>query len=147
VRARNYFEARARHLLAAARDSVAVVEREERLAPPVLSDELAEAKAEPLDGEAERAAIRAEPPLPAPDTPERERLDATQRRTVAGLLNAALMRPTSWAQPDRPPPPGAWCSCCRGRTWWRERDAPRGWRCWLCHPAPRGHPAVITFDT
>jgi hypothetical protein len=120
------------------------------LPPPSLPGAPAETEAERLDlltERAERAAIQTEPPFPAPGTPDRERLDATQRRTVAGLLNAALMRPTSWAQPDHPPPPGAWCSCCRGRTWWRERDAPRGWRCWLCHPAPRGHPAVITLDT
>jgi hypothetical protein len=41
------------------------------------------------DEAAERAAIQAEPPLPPPGTPERERLDLGQLATVAGLLAAA----------------------------------------------------------
>ena len=44
-----------------------------------------------------------------------------------------LARPPSWATLD-PPPTGAWCLACRGGRFWREREAPRGWRCALCHP-------------
>jgi len=44
-----------------------------------------------------------------------------------------LARPRSWASLD-PPPQGAWCLACRGGRFWREREAPRGWRCALCHP-------------
>jgi hypothetical protein len=44
-----------------------------------------------------------------------------------------LARPRSWASLD-PPPQGAWCAACRGGRFWREREAPRGWRCGTCHP-------------
>ena len=41
------------------------------------------------DEAAERAAIQAEPPLPLQGTAGRERLDAVQRTTLAGLLAGA----------------------------------------------------------
>jgi hypothetical protein len=71
-----------------------------------------------------------------PAAPEEEHQQAT-----GGMLRAALMRPASWTErPDCRPAPGAWCGCC-GRTppayggrWWQEREAPKGWRCWTCHP-------------
>ena len=44
-----------------------------------------------------------------------------------------LARPPSWASLD-PPPQGAWCLVCRGGRFWREREAPRGWRCASCRP-------------
>ncbi|MBV8524303.1 MAG: hypothetical protein JOY71_19610 [Acetobacteraceae bacterium] len=52
-----------------------------------------------------------------------------------GLRRAALQRPTSWADPGAAPPPGAWCSCCKGGVRWTERENPNGWRCAVCHPA------------
>lgn len=48
-----------------------------------LNDEIAD------DETAERAAIQAEPSLPAIGTPERERFDRIQRETLAGLLLVA----------------------------------------------------------
>lgn len=49
----------------------------------------------------------------------------------------------SWTAVDAEPPPGAWCGACglvrrQGGRWWRERDAPKGWRCLACHPPPPG---------
>jgi hypothetical protein len=65
---------------------------------------------------------------------------------TAGLLGAALMRPSSWADPT-PPTRGCWCGYCgnpqSGGRWWRPRhpradgtDLAPGWRCWTCHPPP-----------
>ncbi len=68
--------------------------------PPALLHDLAGAKAELLallerraDAAAERAAIQAEPRLPAPDTAERERLERRHAATVIGLRQAAQRRP------------------------------------------------------
>ncbi len=67
--------------------------------------------------------------------------EAEHKAATAGLLRAALMRPPSWGErPDCCPAPGAWCSCCgrtppaQGGRWWQERETPKGWRCWTCHP-------------
>jgi hypothetical protein len=49
-------------------------------------------------------------------------------------VRAALQRPPSWADPTAQPSRGCFCTCCKGQRWWRERDAPKGWRCWICHP-------------
>lgn len=86
---------------------------------------------------AEREAIQAEPALPQRGTPERDRLDRKQAETVRGLLNMAMQRPVSWADPAALPSPGCWCSCCQGRRWWCERTEPKGWRCSTCHPSNR----------
>jgi hypothetical protein len=51
----------------------------------------------------------------------------------AAIATEHLARPSSWASPD-PPPQGAWCLACRGGRFWREREAPRGWRCASCCP-------------
>jgi hypothetical protein len=51
-----------------------------------------------------------------------------------GYLRAALQRPPSWADPTALPSRGCFCSCCKGRRWWREREAPKGWRCSVCYP-------------
>jgi hypothetical protein len=68
--------------------------------PPALLHDLAGAKGELLallecraDEAAERAAILAEPPMPPPGTPERERLDREQTAWLAGLRKAAAIRP------------------------------------------------------
>jgi exodeoxyribonuclease-5 len=106
------------------------------LPPLVLSGELAEAEGELLDELAERDAIQNEPALPAPGTPERERLEAAQRVMLAGLHDAALQRPSSWQGANAIPCAGCWCSWCRGRRWWRPRAAPKGWHCVTCHPPP-----------
>ena len=50
------------------------------------------------------------------------------------VRRAALQRPPSWSDTTACPAPGCFCSCCNGRRWWCELDAPRGWRCWTCHP-------------
>jgi hypothetical protein len=70
------------------------------------------------------------------------------QHATGGLLRAALMRPASWTErPDCRPAPGAWCGCCGrippayGGRWWQEREAPKGWRCWTCHPPDHLKPA------
>jgi hypothetical protein len=75
-----------------------------------------------------------EPDLPAAP-------DVEHQRATGGLLRAALMRPASWSErPDCHPASGAWCGCCGrnppayGGRWWQEREAPKGWRCFTCHP-------------
>ena len=57
-----------------------------------------------------------------------------------GFRRAALMRPPSWADPAARPSAGSYCSCCRGRRWWCELEAPKGWRCYTCHPADGARP-------
>jgi hypothetical protein len=62
-------------------------------------------------------------------------------RTIAeGYRQSALQRPPSWADLIAPPMRGCFCSCCKGQRWWRECDAPKGWRCSTCHP-PNDLPA------
>lgn len=53
---------------------------------------------------------------------------------VAGYLNTTRQCPPSWSDSTALPAQGCFCSCCKGQRWWRERDAPKGWRCWMCHP-------------
>ena len=68
--------------------------------------------------------------------------EAEHRAAVAGLMRAALMRPPSWADTTTGPTPGAWCGGCSrhyaeaGGRWWREAEAPKGWRCATCYPPP-----------
>jgi hypothetical protein len=69
------------------------------------------------------AAEAATPPLPEPQ----------HRAAVDAHLAVAMQRPPAWANVSLTPAMGAWCSCCRGRRWWRERVNPTGWRCWTCH--------------
>ena len=84
---------------------------------------------------AEREAIQAEPALPPEGSPERERQDRMQRRMVRGLLDTAMQRPPAWPDAGSRPTPGCRCARCRGGRWWCEAgEAPRGWRCWTCHP-------------
>lgn len=78
--------------------------------------------------------IAAEPALPPRGTPDRDRLDRRHAETVRGLLDMAMQRPVSWADPAALPSAGCWCSCCQGRSWWSERTEPKGWRCSTCHP-------------
>ncbi|GAB0112726.1 hypothetical protein [Acidisoma sp. C75] len=43
--------------------------------------------------------------------------------------------PPSWAEVTIEPTPGAHCVMSGDhRRWWTERVAPKGWRCWACHP-------------
>lgn len=69
-----------------------------------------------------------------PEIPNAREIDA-----LDGLRQAALRRPVSWADPTARPSAGCFCSCCKGHRWWCEREAPKGWRCWQCHP-PDGAP-------
>jgi hypothetical protein len=109
---------------------------------PPLPDALAEPAADDPVELAEREAIENEPPLPAPGTPERARLDDEQAALLRALRASALQRPPCFeGSADRPPPHGARCSCCKGRWWWYPRhpatDAtgPSGdWRCAACRP-------------
>jgi hypothetical protein len=77
------------------------------------------------------------------------RRSLTAPRTVAELAAAGLLpalpealetleaarcaRPPSWSEAEDVPLPGDRCRC-GGRRWWCEAEAPRGWRCWTCHP-------------
>ncbi len=90
------------------------------------------------DDAAERDAIAADAAtlLPDPGTPERRHLDHEQTQAVAGLLEAARKRPTSWADPTSLPATGTYCACCQGTQWWGDA---RGWRCATCHPLPDGY--------
>jgi hypothetical protein len=36
--------------------------------------------------------------------------------------------------PLRCPLPAPGARACRGQQWWCEAVAPKGWRCWQCHP-------------
>jgi hypothetical protein len=61
-----------------------------------------------------------------------------------------LQRPPSWSDPAALPQPADWCSCCSRRSraggrWWREAEAPSGWRCWICHP-PDGRPMTAVVE-
>jgi hypothetical protein len=62
------------------------------------------------------------------------------KRHLDGLQRAADQRPPSWSGFHNTPAPGAWCSCCRGQSWWSARNGSRGWCCARCHPhaAPAG---------
>ena len=68
---------------------------------------------------------------------------AAQARMAAGLPLAARRCPPSWSNPAAPPSPRSFCSCCRGQRWWREREAPKGWRCSNCHPPAHLPPNAI----
>lgn len=82
-------------------------------------------------------ALHLEPAAPVvqpkpPSAPERP-----EASPVA--LLSGYQRPPGWSDPDDGPQAGEWCGCCsrwhrRPGRWWRETDAPRGWRCWTCHP-------------
>jgi hypothetical protein len=61
-----------------------------------------------------------------PPTVTRDDLDPVRR--------AALIRPPSWSDPAARPSAGCFCSCCKTRRWWCEREQPKGWRCYTCHP-------------
>jgi hypothetical protein len=78
------------------------------------------------------------PPEPAPVIPIP--LPSPPPDALEGLRLAALRRPVSWADATARPSAGCFCSCCKGQRWWCEREAPKGWRCWQCHP-PDGAPA------
>jgi hypothetical protein len=73
-------------------------------------------------------------PLPEPGTPERKRWDTDHAQMVRGLLDTARQRPPAWYDAAANPSRGCWCSCCNGQRWWREREAPKGWRCGTCQP-------------
>ena len=79
---------------------------------------------------------RSEPPDSASPVPLRESRGSEQRQDDAAALVgvAARGRPPSWADPTTPPSRGRFCKCCKGQRWWREREAPKGWRCSTCHP-------------
>lgn len=100
--------------------------------PPVATD----ASTSDENGESWDTAQAWEGETDLPAAPEKE-----HQRATGGMLRAALMRPASWTErPDCRPAPGAWCGCCGrippayGGRWWQEREAPKGWRCWTCHP-------------
>jgi hypothetical protein len=61
------------------------------------------------------------------------RIHAVHGLTAAGLATA-MQRAPAWADPAALSVHGCWCRCCHGSRWWCERAAPKGWRCWTCHP-------------
>jgi hypothetical protein len=74
-----------------------------------------------------------------PPLPQAQEVDASQ-----------LRRPPSWSDSADLPQPGEWCTCCSrvtraGGRWWREAEAPSGWRCWTCHP-PDGRPTTAVVE-
>ena len=76
-----------------------------------------------------------EPPDPAPPVSllpepgfEQGQVDAAHAALAAGLHVAARGRPPSWADPTGLPSHGCFCTCCKGQRWWRECEAPKGWR-------------------
>jgi hypothetical protein len=73
-------------------------------------------------------------PLPGRKTQARQRRDFAQAAIEPGVLQHALRWPPGWSDPAALPPPGSFCSCCGGQTWWTEGTAPKGWRCSICHP-------------
>jgi len=52
----------------------------------------------------------------------------------AAIRVEGAWRPPAWAEEADAPRPGDRCRCCRGGRFWRERGAPRGWRCASCYP-------------
>lgn len=91
-----------------------------------------------------------------PDEPATERVTAVgavdmpagrpaaqHRAIVAGLLAAALLRPSSWSDPAAIPSPGVSCSACGGRRFWPRAAPSRGWCCAACHPPDRLPAAAI----
>jgi hypothetical protein len=71
---------------------------------------------------------------PKVDAARGEQVVVFDQAVPSGHLGAALRRPPSWADPAAPPSRGCFCSCCKGRRWWRECEVPKGWRCSACHP-------------
>jgi hypothetical protein len=63
---------------------------------------------------------------------------------AATSFPAAHQRPPSWVDPSALPSPGCFCSCCHGQRWWCEREMPKGWRCWQCHPPDHLMPEAVT---
>jgi hypothetical protein len=82
---------------------------------------------------------------PKVDAARHEQLVVSDRAIPADYLGAALQRPPSWADPAAPPSRGCFCSCCKGRRWWRECEVPKGWRCSACHP-PDQFPADAVME-
>jgi hypothetical protein len=57
-----------------------------------------------------------------------------------------LQHPPAWSGAATVPREGACCFRCAGSLWWREAEAPTGWCCSTCHPAPPGM-AVVEVRT
>jgi hypothetical protein len=74
-----------------------------------------------------------------------EQAAATERAISVAYIRASLQRPPSWSDPVTLPSCGCFCSCCKGQQWWCERETPKGWRCWTCHP-PDHLPAEAVME-
>ena len=91
-----------------------------------------------------------EPPDPAPPVPLLHEPGGSEQRQddaatlVAGLHVAACGMQPSWADAAALPSRGCLCTCCKGQRWWRERAAPKGWRCSTCHPPDHLPPDAVT---
>jgi hypothetical protein len=99
----------------------------------------------PEQAKAERADREAIAEVDGGASPARWKLADHMRHAevLRQIQRAALMRPPSWPDTGTPPTLGAFCSCCGGRRWWRERGQPRGWRCATCHPADHLPPSAV----
>ncbi|MGD0109553.1 MAG: hypothetical protein ABSC06_36830 [Rhodopila sp.] len=83
--------------------------------------------------------------LSQPYAEDWDQADADHASIVAGLLVSARRRPPSWADPSALPSRGCFCTCCKGQRWWREREAPKGWRCSVCYP-PDHLPSIAVTE-
>ena len=88
----------------------------------------------------------AEPTPPQPSLANLSTQDRAARADalVVGLYVATRGRPPSWADPGALPASGCFCTCCKGQRWWRECEAPKGWRCSTCHPPDHLPPDAVT---
>jgi hypothetical protein len=106
--------------------------------PPAVLDLLSRHKADIMtmlrSPPPEQRAAESIPPQPfLANLNTQDRADAA-RAALAGLHVAARGRPPSWADLATLPSRGCFCTCCKGQRWWRECEAPKGWRCAQCHP-------------
>jgi len=123
-------------LVAAAREAkVAII--------ALLQAEAANDQADPIDNAEAEAIVAGDyaPPVGRAWTLEDHR---RHKRHLDGLQQAADQRPPSCSGFHNTPTPGAWCSMCRGHSWWSARAGSRGWCCTRCHP--HGAPAGVILE-
>ena len=109
--------------------------------PPAVLDLLSRHKADIMTMLRSPAPEPPRAPEPIPPQPSLANLSTQDRaarsrasRNGRWTARAARRRPPSWADPAALPSRGCFCTCCKGQRWWRECEAPKGWRCSTCHP-------------
>jgi hypothetical protein len=96
-------------------------------------------KTQPGEALTAKPAKRANPSADlAPRLAEVASLAATPDRKRSLVVDpqpmAPIREPRRWSYPADEPLDGDWCACCSGQRFWCEAIAPKGWRCWTCHP-------------